>query len=250
MKSVIHKTKEFLFETRKQFFLNRNRIKKDISVDLGFRKLFFSQTFSNNKVFIEHLLSPHTGINVAVYVQSPQILIAQSEDRLVLDASVCYRLDLGKFQPKFVENNDVIIRKINTDDIEGVNKVYAEYGMYTIDEKTVINNTHEGAVTYFVAENKGVIAGIVIGVDHARLFNSPEKGSSLWGLAVVKSNFGKGIGRSLINHIIEYYQTKGLSYIDLYVDYNNKRAISLYIKLGFRKIPRFYMTPKTDAAQH
>jgi ribosomal protein S18 acetylase RimI-like enzyme len=246
MKTVIQKAKDFLFDTRKCFYLNRNSIRKNISIDLGVRKLFFSQTFDNNKYFIEQVLKPHEGMNAAVYIQNPQILIDQSEDRLALDPSVCYRLELSKYKPPKIINKNIILRKIRLEDVESVNKIYGYYGMCAIDQKTVNDNMHASVVTYFVAEKNGKILGIIMGIDHVKLFNSPERGSTLWGLAVLQGEGRKGIGTLLIDHIIEHYQTKGANYIDLYVDYYNKRAINLYTKIGFRKIPRFYLVPKSD----
>jgi ribosomal protein S18 acetylase RimI-like enzyme len=246
MKSVAKKTKDLLFETRRRYYQNKQKIKKNVSVNLGLRKLFFSQTFDNNQYFINEILKPHRGINAAVYIQSPQILIGQSKDKLVLDPSVCHRLDLSKYEVPGKINKKIIIRKIMKKDVRGVNEIYKYYGMFPISEKTVKNNQGFPAVTYFVAENEGQIVGIVIGVNHVELFNSPERGSTLWGLAVLPGNKGKGIGTLLIDYIVEHYQTKGIAYTDLYVDYNNKKAINLYKKMGFKKIPRFYLLPKKD----
>lgn len=246
MRSVVQKTKDFLFETRKRFYRDKGNIKKNVSIDLGTRRLFFSQTFDNNQCFIEEVLKPHDGINAAVYIQNPQILINQSRDRLVLDTAVCYRLDLSKYKVPAISNKKVVVRKIMSDDIEGVNKVYKQYGMFPINWETVKNNHHLSTATYFVAESECQTVGIIIGVNHVTLFNSPEMGSTLWGLAVLPGNEGKGIGTLLIDHIIEHYQMKGIAYTDLYVDYYNKRAIKLYEKIGFRKIPRFSLLPKDD----
>jgi len=247
MKTVVQKTKSFLFETKRRFFQNRNFIKKNVSIKLGMRRLFFSQTFDNNKYFIDQILKPHEGINAAVYIQNPQILIDQSEDKLALDPSVCYRLELSKFNPIKGKNRNVVVRKIRLDDVDGINRIYGYYGMCPIDRETVTENMHSSVVTYFVAEKNGEILGIVIGVDHVKLFNSPERGSTLWGLAVLPGSRGIGIGKLLINYIVEHYQTRGISYTDLYVDYYNRGAINLYVKVGFRKIPRFFLVPRSDS---
>jgi ribosomal protein S18 acetylase RimI-like enzyme len=246
MNTVAHKTKDLLYETRKRFYENRDNIKKNISIDLGFRKLFFSQTFDNNQYFIDEVLKPREGISVAVYVQNPQILENQSEDKLALDPAVCYRLYLSKYKVPSFNHKNVIVRKINLEDIDGVNKIYENYGMYPIDRRTVEENRLADTATYFVAEKNDEILGIVIGINHIKLFNSPEGGASLWGLAVAPQDKGKGIGTILIDYIVEHCQAKEINYIDLYVDYFNKNAIKLYEKMGFRKIPRFYMIPRKD----
>ena len=247
MKSVVvRKTKDILFETRKRYYKNKDKIKKNISVDLGWRKLLFSQTFDNNQYFIKETLKPHKGENAAIYIHNPQILMEQSQGQLTLDPSVCYRLDLSKYEVPKRKNKKVVVRKIMKKDVKAVNEIYKCYHMASINLKTVKNNQGHPAITYFVAENDGQIVGIVIGVNHVELFNSPEKGSSLWGLAILPGNKGRGIGKLLINYIVEHYQTKGIAYIDLYVDYDNKKAINLYRKVGFKKIPRFYLLPKKD----
>ena len=59
--------------------------------------------------------------------------------------------------------------------------------------------------------------------------NTPEIG-----LGVVKNFRGRGIGSTLLNHIIKYAKDKGIQNLSLSVDPENF-AVSLYQKTGFKK---------------
>jgi ribosomal protein S18 acetylase RimI-like enzyme len=85
----------------------------------------------------------------------------------------------------------------------------------------------------------------VTGVDHVRAFNDPERGSSLWCLAVdpaggpARHRRGPGAppGRA-------HFQARGAAYLDLSVLHDNEQAIALYEKLGFRRVPYFAVKRK------
>lgn len=246
MKTIIKKTKDLLFETRKSYYQNKENIKKNVSISLGFRKIFFAQTYDKNADLLDEFLKPHHGINAVVYIHRPQVLMNQAKDKIVMDPAVCFRLELSKYKKPDFYKSPIQFRKMMLSDIDEVNDIYKNYGMFPICKNTAKNNQRSSAVTYFVATNNNKIVGIIIGVNHVELFNSPEKGCTLWGLAVMPGVMGRGVGKRLMNYIVEHYQTKGLSYIDLYVSYDNKKAIDLYKKLGFKQIARFYLLPKDD----
>ncbi len=247
MKKAVEEAKKLMYERRRMFHENKNRIKKNINLNLGKRRLFFTQTYDNKKKLIKELLEKEENkIRVATYVQYPQMLINESDNRLELNPAVCYRLELNKYQPPKKRNNDVVFRLLKDDqrEIDEINEIYKNYRMLAIDRETLKQNQFTPAVDYYIAEKNNHIVGIVIGIDHLELFNSPEKGSSLWGLAVKSGDEGRGIGKLLIDYLVGRFKTKGLMYMDLYVDYDNEKAIGLYENLGFYKIPRFHVIPK------
>lgn len=206
---------------------------------MGWGKLLFAQTFREKKELVKQLQDEKKGErNLAFYIQNPQEIIHLGKGNLFLDPSLSYRLDLNAYQPP-KEKSSVQLRFMVPEDIPQVNDVYAEYGMLHLDEKNTQRNQYSKALTYFVAEYKNEIVGVVIGIDHKELFNSPEGGSSAWGLVVSKKARRKGLGEKLIRHIVEHYKVKGRNYLDLSVIYTNTKAINLYEKIGFQKLPRF-----------
>jgi GNAT-family acetyltransferase (TIGR03103 family) len=101
-------------------------------------------------------------------------------------------------------------------------------------------------LTYLVAEDteNGQILGTVMGVDHKVAFSDPERGTSLWALAVDAQASVPGIGQALVRHLAEHYQARGRAYMDLSVMHDNTQAIRLYEKLGFERVPVFALKHK------
>ena len=62
-------------------------------------------------------------------------------------------------------------------------------------------------------------------------------------ISVAKDYWNKGIGSQLLNNIIAFARENDFEIIDLQVRSDNKRAIHLYEKYGFKKIgehPAFF----------
>jgi ribosomal protein S18 acetylase RimI-like enzyme len=84
-------------------------------------------------------------------------------------------------------------------------------------------------LTYFVAEDEsGAVIGTVTGIDHGIAFDDPERGSSLWALAVDPQTAHGGVGEALIRWLAEHYIARGAGYMDLSVLHDNRGAIALY----------------------
>jgi GNAT-family acetyltransferase (TIGR03103 family) len=103
-------------------------------------------------------------------------------------------------------------------------------------------------LTYFVAVDSATnnVIGSVTGVDHARAFEDPENGSSLWCLAVDPQASFPGIGENLVRTLAEHFQARGRSFMDLSVMHDNVNAIALYEKLGFQRVPVFALKTKNS----
>jgi GNAT-family acetyltransferase (TIGR03103 family) len=99
---------------------------------------------------------------------------------------------------------------------------------------------------YWIAEDEsnGAVIGSVMGLNHQKAFNDPESGSSLWCLAVDPQCTRPGVGEVLVRHLIEHFQSRALSYLDLSVLHDNQQAKNLYAKLGFRNLPTFAIKRK------
>jgi GNAT-family acetyltransferase (TIGR03103 family) len=83
-----------------------------------------------------------------------------------------------------------------------------------------------------------------MGVDHMRAFNDPERGSSLWCLAVDPQTRHPRIGEALVRRIVDHFRARGAAFLDLSVLHTNEGAIALYEKLGFRRVPYFSVKRK------
>ena len=100
------------------------------------------------------------------------------------------------------------------------------------------NHLQADTVCYLVAvRDDGTVIGTVTGVDHKRLFNDPEDGSSLWTLAVDPSAGLPGVGAALTRALARIFRDRGRAYLDLSVAHDNEAAIGLYEKLGFHRVP-------------
>jgi GNAT-family acetyltransferase (TIGR03103 family) len=105
--------------------------------------------------------------------------------------------------------------------------------------------------TYMIAKDltNDRVIGTVTGVDHVAAFNDPEKGASLWSLAVDPQTDFPGVGSSLVRHLCEHYFTRGRAFVDISVMHDNKKAIALYEKLGCQRIPVFCIKRKNPINQ-
>ena len=92
--------------------------------------------------------------------------------------------------------------------------------------------THDEAVTNWVAERHGQLAGFGQLVRHP-YDHFPYTGYWLFSLSVKSLLRGLGIGEMLSQAVIERARQEGASILDLVVNENNDRAIRLYRKLGF-----------------
>ena len=123
---------------------------------------------------------------------------------------------------------------------DAINHVYVRCGMVPAPTDIIWKNHRDlGSVDYLIAvrDDDGSVVGTVTGVDHKRLFDDPENGSSLWTLAVDPTTSLPGVGAGLTRALAAIYRDRGLSYMDLSVTHDNAAAIALYEKLGFQRVP-------------
>ena len=88
-----------------------------------------------------------------------------------------------------------------------------------------------------------------MGLNHAKAFQDPEGGSSLWCLAVDPQCSRPGVGEALVRHLVEHFMSRELAYLDLSVLHNNQQAKALYRKLGFRELATFTIKRKNGINQ-
>lgn len=219
-----------------------------VSVDCGWGRLVFCQTFASNQAIAAELRDEgENRRDIAVYVRDPHVLLAIAPTELFLDPSHTYRLDLAPFAPAKDRPQGFSIRRLSSSsDAEAINRIYAANGMVQLDPDFLWNRRDSRIVTVFVAEDNesGEIIGTVTGVDHSRAFDDPENGSSLWCLAADPSARLAKIGEALTQHLAAHFQARGCAFMDLSVLHDNAAAIALYERLGFSRVPFFAVKRK------
>ena len=222
------------------------------AVDCGWGRLIFGQTFSDPAEIVAKLRMEEPGQrDIAVYLTEPHVMLALAPQELFLDPSHTFRLDLGVWRT--TEQVSVGIGQVSTGftvrrmetaaQIRQINRIYAARGMLPIPEDFLMRHRDCPQLTYLVAvdEQDGGVIGVVSGVDHVEAFGDPEKGSSLWCLAADPQAPYRGIGERLVRALADHFKARGRAFVDLSVMHDNARAIALYERVGFMRVPTFSM---------
>ena len=218
---------------------------RDVELDLGWGRIIFGQTFADAKTLAEALRRERPGRrDICIYARESHVVVAGAPSEIFIDPSHTYRL-------RFAETSEedeaapapvgVTVRTLNErSDADSMNRVYVRCGMVPAPvDVTWDNHLQEPAVSYLLAvrDNDGAVVGTVTGVDHELLFSDPERGSSLWTLAVDPAAGIPGIGIALTRKLAAHFRRAGRAYMDLSVTHDNVAAIRLYEKLGFTRVP-------------
>lgn len=218
------------------------------SVDCGWGRLIFGQTFSSAADVAGVLADEQRGRrDVAFYVRDPHVILACAPQTLFLDPSHSYRLDLG--EPIAEMETSVSVRRATDADESEINRLYRSRQMVPVSRGFCRKVESGSSVTVLVAEetatrDSGRLAGVVMGVDHRAAFNDPDNGSSLWALAVDPRGVQPGVGRALVMALARRFRGEGRRFMDLSVLHDNKQAIDLYEKFGFERIPVYSVKRK------
>ncbi|CAD7041836.1 N-acetylglutaminylglutamine synthetase [Pseudorhizobium halotolerans] len=219
-------------------------------VDCGWGRLLFAQTFQDPAQLVAALReeAPERR-DIAVYVSDPHVVLAAAPQELFLDPSHTYRLDLATYRNSRKQPRGFFVRRLSSEaDADAVNRIYASRGMVPVRPDFFWSNRDNRSITYLVAEDEvsGEIIGTVTGIDHRRAFTDPERGSSLWCLAVDPQARHGGVGEALVRRLAEHFKARGSAFMDLSVLHDNEQAISLYEKLHFRRITAFTVKRKNS----
>lgn len=218
---------------------------KDVELELGWGRLIFGQTFADPRMLAEALRREAPGRrDICIYARESHVVVAGAPSELFIDPSHTYRL---RFTDKADDADTaptpvgVTVRALNDPgDADTMNRVFVRCGMVPAPVKVIWDNhVHQPAITYLLAvrDDDGAVVGTVTGVDHQLLFSDPERGSSLWTLAVDPGAGIPGIGIALTRKLASHFRRAGRAYMDLSVTHDNAAAIRLYEKLGFRRVP-------------
>ena len=217
---------------------------ENVELELGWGRLIFGQTFADSGKLAEALRREGPGRrDICIYPREPQVVVAKSPSEFFIDPSHTYRLRFNDSHPDDPASAapGVTVRTLNKPaDADAMNRAYVRCGMVPAPVDVIWNNhLHAQAVTYLVAvrEDDDVVVGTVTGIDHDLLFSDPERGSSIWTLAVDPAATLPGVGVALTRAMAEHFRSAGRAYMDLSVAHDNNAAIALYEKLGFRRVP-------------
>lgn len=217
--------------------------RRNVVLDCGWGRLLFAETFESGAALVEELRNEKPDSrDIAFHVRDPHVLVSLSPQEVFLDPSHTFRLDLSTYREGGRRLQGVAIRRLASEaDVEGINAVYAACGMVQVRGDYFSGERDNHSVTYFVAQDEasGQIVGAVTGIDHQRLFGDPERGASLWCLAVHPQARQPGIGERLVRKLADHFRARGLAHVDLSVLHDNAHAIRLYEKLNFRRVPLF-----------
>lgn len=107
-----------------------------------------------------------------------------------------------------------------------------EFNMTLEEERSFIQSQINSEVNMMVlAEVEGTIVGMC-GINGSK--KSRLRHSASLGITIISEYWGMGIGKKLIETGIEWAKGNGISRMELKVDTINYRALSLYLKLGFK----------------
>jgi GNAT-family acetyltransferase (TIGR03103 family) len=217
-------------------------------IDVGWGRVIFGHTFESSEELAAVLRSEADGTrDIALYLRDPHVLLALAPDELFLDPSHTYRLWSHDHRSAAHPVTGIQIRRLQGEaDAQAVNRIYGARRMVPTEPSFMTANAATKLITYFVAESvaDGQVIGTVTGVDHVEAFGDPERGASLWCLAVDPQANVPGVGQALVRHLVGHYFTRGRAYVDLSVMHDNTQAIKLYEKLGFRRVPVFCVKRK------
>lgn len=219
------------------------RVKPKVALDCGWGRLIFAHTFTGPEEVASTLLEERAGQrDIAFYLRDPHVVLALHPHKLFLDPSHTFRLWLTDYQPVSNQKHGFVMTPIQSDaDAMALNRIYAARGMVTVDHGFLMKHRRSRKLCYLLAKDRAnqEVIGVILGLNHRLIFDDPEKGSSIWSLAVDPQTHHPGVGEALIRQVAELMKARGCSYVDLSVLHDNYEAIALYRKLGFYRIPVF-----------
>ncbi len=215
---------------------------KNVELELGWGRVLFGQTFADAPALVEALRKEAPGRrDVCIYARESHVVVAGAPTELFIDPSHTYRLRFTEPTDSDRSLQGIAVRPLNSPaEADAMNRVFVRCGMLPAPVETIWHNhLHVDAVTYLVAvrNDDGAVIGTVTGIDHEVLFSDPERGASLWTLAVDPAAALPGIGEVLTSAMADRFRRDGRAYLDLSVAHDNAGAIALYEKLGFRRVP-------------
>ncbi|MBU1237255.1 MAG: N-acetylglutaminylglutamine synthetase [Gammaproteobacteria bacterium] len=226
-----------------------HQMKHEATVDCGWGRLIFGQTFEQAERLAEALRAEEPGRrDVGLYIRDPHVVIAAAPQSLFLDPSHTYRLPLqdNPLDTPPAAGQAWQIREAVHGDETALERIYRSRHMVPLRDGYLDELQHLPAVTLLVAEDANThrLLGAVTGVDHVLAFGDPDHGASLWSLAVDPQCPHPGIGLALVATLATRFRDLRRTYLDLSVMHDNAEAIALYERLGFERVPVYCVKHK------
>ena len=212
-------------------------------VECGWGRLIVGHTFADPAAVAAALRQEQAGRrDIAFYLDKPHVVVAQAPQDLFVDPSETYRLWLGNYRPQRAGRRGFTVRRLRTRaDIAAANAIYRDRRMVPLDPAVAWEQRTQRHIEHVLAEDRatGEVIGVAMGIDHVEAWGDPAGGASLWALAVAPQAAHPGVGEAITRHLAEQFLARGRQYMDLSVLHDNRSAIALYEKLGFRNVPVF-----------
>lgn len=216
-------------------------------IEMGWGRLIFAHTFSSQEELLNELFQQQEDKrDIAFYAWDPHVIQAIAPQRVFIDPSHTFRIQLQKYKADSKGALGFKVRRLKSEnDIDEMNRIFLKRNMVPVDKEYVWSKRSSRTLIYLVAEDEtGQVIGTVTGVDHEKAFGDTEKGSSLWCLAVDTTTASPGVGEAMVRWLLDYFQKGQKTFLDLSVMHDNSRATSLYRKLGFERVPVFCLKVK------
>ncbi|MFA4917255.1 MAG: GNAT family N-acetyltransferase [Syntrophales bacterium] len=131
--------------------------------------------------------------------------------------------------------DNILIRKLNSEDAEEISKIYLSITKTTsVDDfrKIVAKQAQRDEDASFVAELNGKVVGYLISYTLTGGFGIAK---SAWvaNLGVNPKFMGQGIGEKMAEEIFKYYSNKGIKDIYTSVRWDSTDLLSFFKTLGF-----------------
>ncbi len=140
-----------------------------------------------------------------------------------------------------------VIRKSNENDIISINKLFAELIKFEsrFSNNITSNIQIEGDYNYIFNDDKSILFVVeldnkIIGFIYAYEKELDEvfinKEVFIEAIFILEKYRNKGIGKLLMKELEKWCYAKNIKYIDIDVMKNNKEALSLYGKIGYKEV--------------
>lgn len=146
--------------------------------------------------------------------------------------------------------HNIIIRPAQSEDVEFLGELWLIQRNYHMKWDKLYKNTPDARYNWInnvmnwlqeknhcilVAENSfGHIIGYIHGSYHEWVYSPFEYYGSLNTISVAEDARGQGVGRSLVEELLEWFKEKEIMSVSIHVDCRNHVAMNLYKSVGFR----------------
>lgn len=209
----------------------------------GWGRLLFGDTFPDPASLAEAILAEEEHQrDIALYIVDPHIVLNQAPQQIFLDPSNTYRLDFADYRENNRQPKGFHIRRLrHKEEIDEMNRIYTALGMMPVNPDFVWEHRQSDLINYCIAlrDDSEEVLGVAMGADHRACGPDLPNLCSVWAVAVDPQAALPGIGECLVRHFVRLYRELGRDALDVSVVHDNQKALGLYDKLGFRRIPAF-----------